>query len=122
MEKEIEFSKRAANAMAIIGPGEEGHGIEKLLNSSDNLKSLFERNFKAVVNRGLITPETQDIEFYEKAVEEIDEIFSAKSKDHVNEEIADLLIVCANWLHHRGVNLEEILTHNAIKNELRALK
>jgi phosphoribosyl-ATP pyrophosphohydrolase len=86
------------------------------------MKELFERNYNAVVNRGLITPETKDIEFYEKAVEEIDEIFSAKGKDHVNEEIADLLTVCANWLRHRRVSLEDILTKIAIKNELRAIK
>lgn len=86
------------------------------------MSNIFERNYKAVVNRGLIKPETTDWHFYLKLIEETDETVSAmgyESKDRVNEEIADCLNVCANWLIHRGVNIEEILTSIAEKNEAR---
>ncbi len=38
---------------------------------------IFERNYKAVVNRGLITPKTKDIDFYYKLLEEVQEVMTA---------------------------------------------
>ena len=95
------------------------------------MKKLFERNYKAVVNRGLINEKTENIDFYVKLIEEIqeieDEIFKIEGckqaiilSNHLKEEIADCLIVCSNWLIHRGVDLEKILSKIAEKNEKRA--
>ena len=84
---------------------------------------LFNRNYKAVVNRGLITPKTKDIDFYYKLLEEVQEVMTAllnKDKFNADEEITDVLVVCANWLIYRGCNVEEMLTKIAEKNEKRA--
>ena len=87
------------------------------------MKKLFERNYKAVVNRGLINNRTRDLEFLFKLGEEFDEtneeVRYGDSIKKLNNEIADCLIVCSNWLIHRGVDLENILTKIAEKNEKR---
>lgn len=93
-----------------------------------DLKQLFDRNYNAVFNRGLITQNTKDSDFYKKAKEELIEVFheimkpkSMINHDKVNEEIADLLNVCSNWLKFRGADLESELTKIAEKNEQRAI-
>ena len=94
------------------------------------MKKLFERNYKAVVNRGLITEKTANIDFFLKLIEEMQEIEyeiiniegckeAIILSNHLKEEIADCLIVCSNWLIHRGVDLGKILTKIAEKNEKR---
>lgn len=92
------------------------------------MKELFKRNYEATVKRGLITDETSDREFYMKLIEEKFEvsreimngpISSGLSNHYLDLEIADCLIVCANWLTHRGIDLEKILEEVAIKNEKR---
>lgn len=86
---------------------------------------LFSRNYKAVVNRGLITDATTDIDFHSKLSEEIEEVAEAIINDDakaIDEEIADCLVVCSNWLIFRGVQLPYILSKIAEKNEKRALK
>jgi NTP pyrophosphatase (non-canonical NTP hydrolase) len=95
------------------------------------MKKIFERNYQAVVNRGLITEKTENIDFFLKLHEELqeteNEIYKIEGckeaiilSNHLKEEIADCLIVCSNWLIHRGVDLEKILTKIAEKNEKRA--
>ena len=84
---------------------------------------LFARNYKAVINRGLITNKTTDIDFHAKLTEEVEEVAEAIINDDsvsLDREIADCLVVCANWLIFRGVSLPYILTQTAIKNENRA--
>lgn len=84
---------------------------------------LFNRNYKAVVDRGLIKPNTLDVDFYYKLKEELGEVSNAMLKfdeENIKEEIADCLVVCANWLIFKGVDLETILTQIAEKNEKRA--
>ena len=86
---------------------------------------LFERNYKAVVNRGLIKKDTTDFQFYSKLIEESKEVFAEmvkQNKEGVNEEVADCLVVCANWLIFRGVKIDEMLIKIAEKNEKRAIK
>ena len=91
------------------------------------MKKLFKRNYDAVVKRGKITHKTSDFEFLDKLNEEFQEVKDELSSpyfdlnnERINEEIADCLNVCCNWLIHRGVNLKEILTKIAEKNEKRA--
>jgi len=96
------------------------------------MKQLFERNYHAVVNRGLITDETTNADFLNKLFEETGEVNEAwlnytskltvKNKEKMIEEIADTLIVCSNWLLDLGVNLEAVLTEIAEKNEKRAIQ
>jgi phosphoribosyl-ATP pyrophosphohydrolase len=87
--------------------------------------NIFDRNYKAVVNRGLITKRTKNAEFYFKLIEECDEAVTEMLKGDFKKmdlEIADVMVVCSNWLIHRGVNIEYILTKIAEKNEKRAKK
>ena len=84
---------------------------------------LLERNFKAVVDRGLITPETCDVDFFLKLKEEVEEVATEIiNGDHyaMEREIVDCLITCSNWLIHSGANMPYLLVQNAIKNEERA--
>ena len=48
-----------------------------LTSKTIRLMDIFERNYKAVVNRGLITPKTKDIDFYYKLLEEVQEVMTA---------------------------------------------
>jgi len=72
----------------------------------------------------LINKTTSDLEFLFKLEDEFDEtneeVRYGDSIKSLNNEIADCLIVCSNWLIHRGVDLENILTKIAEKNEKRA--
>jgi phosphoribosyl-ATP pyrophosphohydrolase len=89
------------------------------------MKALFERNYQAVVKRGKINEYTDDVDFIIKLKEEAHEaemeidLIYHKPSDRLVEEFGDCLVVCANWLIHRGVDLEEILTKIAEKNENR---
>lgn len=83
---------------------------------------IFQRNYNAVVKRGLIKPDTTIVDFIVKLKEEKHEVIQAfveGDEDRINEELADCAVVCLNALIHRGVNIEEILTQIAIKNENR---
>lgn len=85
--------------------------------------NIFKRNYDAVVKRGLITYKTTDYQFYLKLKEEVKEALYEIVIDRntfLNEEIADCLVVCINWLIYRGVDIEKILTEIAEKNEKRA--
>lgn len=84
---------------------------------------IFKRNYEAVVKRGLITYKTLDAEFFFKLKEETDEVMQellTYKSEKMEHEIADCLVVCANWLIHRGVDVEKILIEIAEKNENRA--
>lgn len=86
------------------------------------IESLIQRNYEAVVNRGKITDKTTDQEFIDKLYEEVYECAHAWAEGNEHElysELIDVIVVCTNWLHHRGCNIEKLLERNAIKNEKR---
>jgi NTP pyrophosphatase (non-canonical NTP hydrolase) len=86
------------------------------------MKQLIKRNYEAVVKRGLITPETTDLEFLNKLHEELEEVYEEiwhENEPNLREEIGDCLTVCLNWLTHKGIDIEQLLTEIAIKNENR---
>lgn len=89
------------------------------------MKDLFNRNYLAVKNRGLLDNNTSDIDFFNKLKEEIEEVrkqLELKENDeNLCLEIADCLNVCSNWLIFKGIGLTEILTKIAEKNEKRAI-
>ena len=66
--------------------------------------NIFEQNYKAVQDRGLITKETRNYDFLKKAKEEYEECEKAYllyDNYNLNEEITDLMNVCSNWLIFR---------------------
>ena len=88
-------------------------------------KQLLNRNYKAVVNRGCITPATTLLDFLEKTEEEFYEVMNAHNigdtepNTHTIEELGDLINVCNNLLIHYGHNPDDILKAIARKNENR---
>jgi phosphoribosyl-ATP pyrophosphohydrolase len=83
---------------------------------------IFERNYKAVVNRGLITHKTTDQQFFNKAFEELYEVMVEMkngNNERLNEEITDLVNTGINWLKFRNADPVEMLTKIAEKNEKR---
>lgn len=83
---------------------------------------IYQRNYDAVVKRGLISDKTTDFQFLNKLIEETKEVEDSiyDSPEKTNEEIADVVVVGINWLIHRGCNVEEMLIQIAEKNEKRA--
>ena len=86
------------------------------------LESVLQRNYDAVVSRGLISKNTLTYEFLEKLLEEVDEVkieLVMDNKENLASELTDVLCVCSNWLIHKGFNPIELLIKNAEKNEKR---
>jgi NTP pyrophosphatase (non-canonical NTP hydrolase) len=85
------------------------------------MKNIVERNYKAVVNRGLIDTKTTNYEFFDKLQEENYEVWNSLdgNMEDLHKEIIDVMVVCMNWLRHHHVDIEKLLIENAIKNENR---
>jgi phosphoribosyl-ATP pyrophosphohydrolase len=86
--------------------------------------NIFEKNYKAVQDRGLITKESRNYDFLNKADEEYQEIVKAyclENNDNLNEEITDLMNVCSNWLIFRGLDPFKELEKVLEKNKKRAI-
>jgi phosphoribosyl-ATP pyrophosphohydrolase len=87
------------------------------------MKDLIKRNYDAVVARKLISEATTDKQFYDKLSEEYDEVYMPyrkQDREELSKELTDVMVVCANWLHHMGFDISKLLENNAIKNEERA--
>lgn len=80
---------------------------------------LFKKHYKAIRKRGLIKEYTNDGDFYAKACEELKEIRTAL-KETKTQEITDLMMVCANWLNHRGCNIRKEVRKNLKTQQRRA--
>ena len=88
---------------------------------------LFKQNYEAVVKRGLITTSTTDNQFLRKLYEEMAEVYNevpplGSGNEFLNEELADVITVCCNWLIHRGEDPEKWLKFVLEKNQKRANK
>jgi phosphoribosyl-ATP pyrophosphohydrolase len=65
----------------------------------------------------------QDKEFFDKLLEEKNEVivaYAEKNSLELPKELTDLMVVCMNWLTHKGFDIPKLLEQNAIKNEERA--
>jgi NTP pyrophosphatase (non-canonical NTP hydrolase) len=80
------------------------------------MKKLIEDNYKSIVDRGLITPSTTDLDFFNKLIEEVDEVYTAKTNDDLKEEMADVILTTLNWAHHKGFDIEKELQKKIDKN------
>ncbi len=80
------------------------------------MKQIIEDNYKSIVKRGLITPETDSSDFIMKLEEEVQELIEAEnfSLNNRNEELADVVLVCLNYARHLGIDIEKEL-QNKIK-------
>lgn len=84
------------------------------------MNNIIKRNYDAVVERGLINDRTTDRQFLLKLEEEFIEVWTEDYMDERAYELIDVIIVCTNWLYHRGYDIEKLLIKCAEKNEKRA--
>jgi NTP pyrophosphatase (non-canonical NTP hydrolase) len=90
------------------------------------IKNLIERNYKVTCARGKITHETTYDEFLDKYWEEYGEFERAKEYPNDNylhpdeqKELADIVLVIFNWLHHNNIDIEKLLNEKIDINESR---
>jgi NTP pyrophosphatase (non-canonical NTP hydrolase) len=96
------------------------------------MKNLIEENYKSIVARGLITPSTKLNDFIDKLLEETMEFHDAsnnflksptKSNNlKMDEELADVILVCLNIAKHYKIDIEKELNNKIKKNFKRSLK
>lgn len=101
------------------------------------MKNLFKRHYNAIVNRGLITPETKIIDFLNKIREEFNELdfeiihsdinnldvnnlYHLCYDENVVNESIDLIMTIINMLQYFNVDIEEELLKNVELQEKRA--
>lgn len=86
------------------------------------MKALIDRNYKSIVDRGLITPKTTLKEFIMKLEEEVQEFIDAETPENFSEELADVILVCFNIANHYKIDIQKELIYKIYKNEERAKK
>jgi len=85
------------------------------------MKQLIEDNYNSIVKRGLITPETGTSDFIMKLEEEVQEYIEAEkfTLPNVNEELADIILVCLNIAKHFDIDIEQELKNKIQINNKR---
>jgi len=89
------------------------------------MKNLIEENYKSIVSRGLISPTTTRSEFIDKLFEEVAEFEEANDLNdwgNIEEELADIILVCLNFAKHYKIDIEKELNNKIKKNFKRSLK
>jgi len=96
------------------------------------MKNLIEENYKSIVASGLITPSTKLNDFIDKLLEETMEFHDASNNFLKNptisnnlkmdEELADVILVCLNIAKHYKIDIEKELNNKIKKNFKRSLK
>jgi len=85
------------------------------------MKKLIEDNYQSIVNRGLITAQTNERDFILKLEEEVQEFIEAVnfSMKHEPEELADIILVCLNYANHYNIDIEHELKRKIEINKSR---
>jgi|TARA_R110000868_G_scaffold184980_2_gene426722 NTP pyrophosphatase (non-canonical NTP hydrolase) len=85
-------------------------------------KKLIEENYKSIVDRGLITPETKYSEFVDKLCEEVDEVEMAyyETIERSAEEIADIILTALNMAKHLKIDIVSAMEDKVLINQQRA--
>ena len=87
------------------------------------MKNLIEENYKSIVNRGLINPDTNMDAFIMKIEEEVQEFIDAVkigTLKEIKEELSDIILTCLNTGHHFGFDIELELNNKIEINKNRA--
>lgn len=80
---------------------------------------LIRRNYKSIVQRGLINHSTTLEDFVDKLKEEVNEFEHHNSPENLNEELADVILVCLNIAEHYQIDIEKELINKIEINENR---
>ena len=87
------------------------------------LKEFFNDNYEITKKRGLIKKDTSHVDFFHKAMEELqeikDEMVQPNKRPETLVEIADLMCVCATWINHYTDKPTEVINYVLRKNEHR---
>jgi len=89
-----------------------------------DIKELIERNYSATVKRGKIKPETSEIEFAEKLIEEANELkiecdFANENLELMTIEMADCALVLFAMAKHFDIDLIQAMEEKVKFNEQR---
>ena len=96
------------------------------------MNKIIKDNYDSIVKRGLITPSTTSKDFIKKLDEEVKEfkecidIIAKVDKvkkqhfDNLDEELADIILVCLNFAKHYDIDIEKQLIKKIKKNYERA--
>ena len=88
------------------------------------MEKLIERNYKSIVDRGLITPSTNMQDFVDKIKEEYDEMVFEHEKGTYKDmkvELCDIILTCLNFARHFNIKIEYELNKKIKINEERAI-
>ncbi len=83
------------------------------------LQKIIRDNYDSIVKRGLISPNTKPRDFLEKLYEECNEFETALltgTNTEMDEELADVILVCLNFAQHYDIDIENELTKKIKKN------
>jgi NTP pyrophosphatase (non-canonical NTP hydrolase) len=83
------------------------------------MRSLIKRNYKSIVQRGLINHATTLEDFINKLKEEVNEFEHHNSPDNFNEELSDVILVCLNIAEHYQIDIEKEMIKKIKINEKR---
>lgn len=105
------------------------------------MKELIKQNYEITKQRGLITDETATGEFMRKIFEEVRELefdlsggfhfyltlyelnnHFKSAKEGISLELADIILVCFNFAHHLGIDIEQALKDKIEINRKRIVK
>lgn len=97
----------------------------------NKLQNIINKNYDSIVKRGFIIPSTNAFDFIDKLFEEAGELEeivneikdkkpTTKMFENMNEEIADVILVCLNFARHFDIDIEDELTKKIKKNYERA--
>ena len=88
------------------------------------MKKLINDNYKSIVDRGLISPTTTLFEFLDKLDEEVKELekeaLRPKQYSNLNEELADVIMVCFNMAKHYNIDIKQEIKNKIKINKQRA--
>ena len=88
------------------------------------MKDLISDNYQSIVDRGLISPTTTLFEFLDKPDEEVKELekeaLRPKQYSNLNEELADVIMVCLNMAKHYNIDIEQEIKTKIKINKQRA--
>jgi len=88
------------------------------------MQKLISDNYQSIVDRGLISPTTTLFEFLDKLEEEVEELekeaLRPKQYSNLNEELADVIMVCLNLAKHFDIDIEQEIKNKIKINRYRA--
>lgn len=76
------------------------------------MKDIIETNYQSIRKRGLITSDTDMVDFINKLDEEVNEFKIAVNEGtlkEIKEELSDVILVCLNAAFHHGIDIENEL-------------